>query len=181
VTAPARLQWEPAAPGDGPPVLTSVQPDEAAELARLAAGRDCLEIGSAYGYSAIVMALAGGTVTAVDPHEGDTWLGDTLTPMRAALGAYGVTAEIVRQRSADALPALAAAGRRFGLIFIDGDHNYGAVLADVRGALRLLAPGGTLACHDYGEATSGGVQAALDELFPAGPGRLTGTLWMVTP
>jgi predicted O-methyltransferase YrrM len=173
--------WHDVTPGDGPPIHTSVTEDEAARLGELAAGRDVLEIGSARGYSAVVMALAGGRVTAIDDHSGATWLGDTYTAMTSNLAAYKVTAEILRGRSETLMPRLAAEGRKFGVVFIDGDHGYHSVRHDVVWGMQLVAPGGTVACHDYREDNCPGVAQALDELFPAGPGKLTGTLFEVTP
>ena len=180
------LEWQDVRPvPDGPPMLSSVTPDEAAQLARLAAGKRVLEIGAAYGYSAIVMALGGAEhVTSVDDHNGRTWLGDTFTVMRRNLAACGVSDRVsmVCGRSENVLPALAARfGTSFGLIFIDGDHTYAAVRADILNALPLLDGGGVLACHDYGEVGCPGVKQALDELFPAGPDELTGTLFQVRP
>lgn len=44
----------------------------------------------------------------------------------------------------------------------------------------VLAAGGILACHDYGEdCCCAGVREALDGLFPAGPDELTGSLFVV--
>jgi hypothetical protein len=37
----------------------------------------------------------------------------------------------------------------FDWIYIDGDHRYEAVLADLRGAWRVVRPGGTIAGDDY--------------------------------
>jgi predicted O-methyltransferase YrrM len=165
---------------DGPPVLTSVDPAEAAELARLAGGRRVLEIGSAHGYSAIVMALAGaGHVTAVDNHSGATWLGDTRAIMESNLNAYGVAGQvtIVAADSRDALAGLAEQGQRFGLVFIDGDHSRAGLLADIDGVLPLLGEGAVLTIHDYTES------CCCPEVGPAAddalrrPGRVTGTLW----
>ena len=176
-----RLEWRPVSPGDGPAILTSVTAAEAAELASLAAGRQVLEVGSAHGYSAVVMARAGADVTAVDDHNGGTWLGDTLSAMHASLAAYGVAGrvEIMQGASQRVLPVLAGEEARFGLIFVDGGHTADTVRHDVEWALRLLAPGGVLACHDYGEDTCPGVAQALDQVFPAGPSRLTDTLFVV--
>jgi Methyltransferase domain len=176
--------WGQASIGGGPAIITAISSEEAAELAQLSRGSSVLEVGSAHGYSATVMALAGARVTSLDPHSGDTWLGDTLKAMQANLAAYGVTdkVEIVQQLSFTAMPRLTREGRRFGLVFIDGDHLYDAVRVDVANALELLEPGGTIACHDYGEDHwCPDVRRALDDMFPAGPSRLTGTLFMVTP
>jgi predicted O-methyltransferase YrrM len=179
------LPWRDVAPGDGPLISTSVTPEETAALARLAAAAgDVLEIGSAFGYSAIVMALAGARVNAVDPH---TWVPDSLAGMERNLALYGVAdrVTILDEPSAPLLRSLELAfarvpAARFGMVFIDGDHSAAAVRADVAGALKILRPGGVLACHDYGEdCCCPGVRQALDEAFPAGPDELTGSLFVV--
>jgi predicted O-methyltransferase YrrM len=179
------LPWRDVPPGDGPAISTSIAPEEAAALARLASGAgDVLEIGSAYGYSAIVMALAGAHVTAVDPH---TWIQDSLQVMEAGLAAYGVTdrVSILDAYSAPVLQTFALAIAHvpvtpFGMVFIDGDHARDAVRSDVLGALKILRPGGVLACHDYGEdCCCPGVRRALDDLYPDGPDELTGSLFVV--
>lgn len=176
------LEWRdvPAGP-DGPVISTSVQGIEAAELAALAAGKRVLEVGSAYGYSACVMALAGATsVTAVDPH---TWIAGSREAMDVNLEACEVRDKVTIRAgfSYQVLPELVAAGETFGLIFIDGDHSGQAVMHDGAYAVKLLEPGGTIAFHDYGEdCCCAGVRAAVDAMYPEG-GTLTGTLFTVTP
>lgn len=172
------LPWRDVPAGlSSPLICTSITGSEANRLADLAAGRDVLEIGSAYGYSACVMALAGARhVTAVDPH---TWL-DSHEVMLGNLAACGVAGQVtvIRGYSPDALAGLGP----FGLVFIDGDHSAAAVMADVEAARKLLADGGVLAVHDYLETCCcPGVGAALDALFPAGPDELVDTLFVVTP
>jgi hypothetical protein len=98
--------------------------------------------------------------------------------MTANLAAAGVTdrVTVVRGASPDALAGLGP----FGLAFIDGDHGAAAVMADVEAALKVLASGGVLACHDYGEdCCCPGVRQALDALFPGGPDELVDTLFVV--
>lgn len=174
------LEWVPRAPGDGRTVSTSVQPAEAAALAEMAAAAgDVLEIGSAYGYSAIVMALAGARVTAVDPH---TWIPGSHAIMNANVAAYGVADQvtILAETAASAMSDLAAQGVTFGLVFIDGDHSAHAVHDDVTAALKILRPGGVLACHDYAETCCcPGVAQALDQLFPGGPSRMVDTMFVL--
>lgn len=172
------LVWRDVAPGPGPAINTSITERETDVLRRLAADADVLEIGSAYGYSAIVMALAGARVTAVDPHTGHHSFGT----MHANLAVYGVAdqVEVICGRSQDVLPELHDADLRYDLVFIDGDHTADVVEHDVVWALRLLKPGGTLACHDYDEITCPGVRVALDKLF-GGPGDLTDTLAVYQP
>ena len=155
-----KLEWRDVAPGDGPAISTSLTVAETDELRRLAAGGDALEIGSAYGYSAVAMALAGARVVAVDPHN---WL-DSLGPLTRNVIAYRVVdrVDVRLLDSRIALPALVGDGDLFDLVWIDGDHEAHMVAHDVEWARKLLKPTGTLACHDYGEDTCPGVREALD-------------------
>lgn len=155
-----RLEWRDMFPGDGPAIHTSLTGRETDQLRWLGAGGDVLEIGSAYGYSTVVLALAGARVTAVDPHIA---LG-SLATLKANLAAYEVTdrVEIRQGYSQHVLPTLTG---RFDLAWIDGDHEDPAVEHDVTMALKLLRPGGVLACHDYDEATCPGVRTALDRVL----------------
>lgn len=155
-----KLVWRDMAPGHGPLINTSLTSRETDELRRLAAGAEVLEIGSAFGYSAVAMALAGGKVLAVDPH---LWLA-SYEIMRSNLNAYGVTehVEISRSDSFTVMPELVDKGCQFDLVWIDGDHEAGTVAHDVAWARKLLRETGTLACHDYDEETCPGVRQALD-------------------
>ncbi|HEY6012741.1 MAG TPA: class I SAM-dependent methyltransferase [Candidatus Limnocylindrales bacterium] len=171
-----QLVWRDVAIGDGPPINTSLTAGETAELQRLAKDGDVLEVGSAYGYSTCALALAARSVTAVDPHLTHGSEGD----LRRNLRAYGVQDKVdVRVGySQDVLPQLAF--YRYDLVWIDGDHTAEVVEHDVRWALKLLKPGGHLACHDYDEVTCPGVRTALDRIF-GGPGTLTDTLAVYQP
>jgi SAM-dependent methyltransferase len=174
------LPWRDVAPGPGPVISTSLTAAETDRLRDLAAKEAVvLEVGSAYGYSTVAMALAGATVTAVDPH---VTMGSREV-FRANLGFYGVDGQVetVVEFSHDALPRLFGDGRRFDVAFIDGDHRGHVVRHDVEWALRLLVPGGVLACHDYGEITCPDVAEVLDEMFPNGPSELVDTLFVVRP
>src|SRR5215472_14861205 len=103
------LAWRDVEPyPGGQPIMTSVLDEEIALLCELGAGRQVLEIGSAYGYSAVRMAMAGAEhVTAVDNHCGATWLGDTRTVMEANLAVAGVADRVTIVQS-DSRAALAA-------------------------------------------------------------------------
>ena len=167
------LPWRGMSPAEGAqPVSTSLTVNEAAALADLATGRDVLEVGSAFGFSACVMALAGARhVTAVDPH---TWLNsyEAMVSNLIFAGADELVT-IVRAASPGALDGLGP----FGLVFIDGDHAAEAVTADVEAARKVLASGGVLACHDLGEdCCCPGVRQALGALFPGGPSEQVDTL-----
>jgi predicted O-methyltransferase YrrM len=177
------LEWRAVARGTGPAILTSVAAEEAEELYELADDEDVLEIGAAYGYSAVTMALGGATeITSVDPHGGETWLGDTLSVMRSNLDAYNVgdRVEIIQGYSQDIMPRLRSEGRRYGLIFIDGDHRAASAEHDITEALQLIKPGGVIAVHDYMETCCcPEVQYATDRMFPDGPDRVVGTMFVI--
>jgi SAM-dependent methyltransferase len=174
-----QLIWRDVAIGNGPAINTSLTLDETAKLQELAKDADVLEIGSAYGYSTVALALVAKSVTAIDPHITHNSFGT----LHANLGIYGVAGKVtvVRGFSQDLLPKMVAVGdkvkkpKRFDLVWIDGDHTASTVEHDVTWALKLLKPGGVLACHDYDEVTCPGVRQALDKLF-GGPGELTDTL-----
>jgi predicted O-methyltransferase YrrM len=176
------LPWREVAPGAGPAISTSITGPEAARLAGLADGVDVLEVGAAYGFSAVTMALGGArSVTSVDPHN---WLG-SYGPMLANLGYYGAEAlvEVRQERFEEAAPVLFAAGRRFGLVFVDGDHSAAAVEHDLYWAEELLAEGGVIAVHDYGEdCCCPDVRTVCDQLLgTVGPDDVVGTLRVVRP
>lgn len=175
------LPWRDILPTTDAPhaVHTSMTENERDELIALSEDKDVLEIGSANGFSASAMALGGAaSVTAVDPHS---WVPGSQPAMEGHLRAYGVEDKvtIIAETFFTAFEGLR--DRRFGFIFIDGDHSYETVKFDVIHARKLLAPGGVIACHDYDECCCAGVRPALDELFPDGPTRLTDTLFISIP
>jgi predicted O-methyltransferase YrrM len=105
-----------------------------------------VEIGSAYGYSTVAMALVAKRVISVDPHTG---LDDSEQVLRGNLHAFGV---------ADRVDVVVETSQAFcarkpptavDLVFIDGDHSVAATLHDLQCAAKMLRPGGTLAVHDY--------------------------------
>ena len=179
------LDWQPSTDLPGEPILTSVTANESAELRKLAAAQRVLEIGSAHGYSSVVMALAGAEhILAVDDHSGTTWLGDTLGVMQANLRKYQVADKVsIRQgNSMTVLPDLRAEEARFGFIFIDGDHRLDGAMADIENALALLEPGGTIAVHDFLEhCCCPDVMFAVNRLIAAGPDYVVDTLAVIRP
>jgi predicted O-methyltransferase YrrM len=171
------LEWRPVRIGDGPAILTSVTEEETAELSRLAKGIDSkmriAEIGTAYGFSAIVMALAGAQVVTVDPHK---WLRDSLEIAQKRAAQHGVADRIEFRvgRSADVFNR----GEKYDGVFVDGDHAYEAVLVDCKLARSLCKPGGWIAFHDYGEDQCPGVKRALDSYWSGGMHTVVDTLWV---
>lgn len=65
------------------------------------------------------------------------------------------------------------------LVFIDADHRYEAVCADILAYLPLVKPGGIIGGHDFGWP---GVRQAVTELLPnAKQHKETSIWWMVVP
>jgi predicted O-methyltransferase YrrM len=181
------LPWRKVGIDGGPEIGTSETIAELEKLRELATGHIALEVGSAYGMSAITMAKTAKHVFAIDPHIGllTVQLGphtnrDSLSDMRKNLREYDCEKKvtILLGYSYDILPMLASAGAKFGCIFIDGDHNYPAVFDDARWSNELVAPGGVIAYHDYDEMSCPGVRQALDEMYPDGPDGLVDTLFV---
>lgn len=61
------------------------------------------------------------------------------------------------------------------MVFLDGDHRYHAVRADILAAQRLLAPGGILCGHDYHSSIWPDVTRAVDDFV--GPVRTCESIW----
>lgn len=160
------------------PIMTSLTQAEADRLALLAEDRNVLEIGSAYGFSTVVMALTGGEVTAVDPH---TAMGSA-SAFHANLSRAKVERNVrpITKFSQEALPILARWELRFDLIFVDGDHTTAGVEHDLKWSLELLKPGGILAVHDVLETCCcPDVGPAVDRMLP--PYELVDSMAVVIP
>jgi len=160
-------------------VPTSLTDHEAAMLAALADDGVCLEVGSAYGYSAIVIAESAKSLHAIDPHREL----NSFARMRANLEAAGVAGRvrISRATNREVLPELLDS--TYDLVFIDGNHARPDITFDLAHGWRLLKPGGHLAVHDYGEDTCPDVRPAVesfrDTMYPADT-RIVDTLWVAT-
>jgi predicted O-methyltransferase YrrM len=120
-----------------------------------------VEIGSYRGRSAIVLARAarsGTEVVAIDPHAGNDrgpgqWEGSRAegdadhAQFWSNLERAGVADRIIYVRSGSE-EALATVEGAIELLYIDGAHRYGAVMADLDGWGTRVAPGGTMLIHD---------------------------------
>lgn len=82
---------------------------------------------------------------------------------RVKLKPWAKRARMLRMTSTDA--ASLCAGEAFDLVFIDAEHTYDAVRADVAAWLPLVRAGGWIGGHDYGKQRFLGVTRAVDELF----------------
>ena len=123
-----------------------------------------VEIGSAYGRSTVCLAwgarLAGnGKVFAVDPHIGGKGFREqlgagaegysSLEGFLANLRRFHLDPWVVPVTSGSEEAAQQWSDGPIRLLFIDGWHTYEAVSQDILGWRKFMAPGGTVALHDY--------------------------------
>lgn len=131
-----------------------------------------------------------GRIVAVDPWAGDyftdrghrhTIRTDVYDQFAAHLADHVASGRVVpiQMPFVEAAPSLhAVLGGAADLVFLDGDHRYEAVLADIDAALPLLRPGGILAGHDYSHPSWPGVKRAVDERYPQA--EICRSIWWVT-
>jgi predicted O-methyltransferase YrrM len=155
------------------------------ELAGKVEGQQVIvEIGSFRGRSTVALALGalsgeGPRVFAVDPYvEFEGVLGGRFGPAdRAALYENLAWAGVGHVVAVVSLPSAAAArawdGSNIGLLWIDGDHRYEAVRADLEVWYPRVSPGGIVAFHDINVA---GVERVIREATERGMLKSAGTL-----
>jgi predicted O-methyltransferase YrrM len=117
-------------------------------LARLAAGKRVLEIGSFEGRSTICMAQTAARVDCIDPCDGRGTPDrqEHLAAWRRNMRRFNLGAKMHVGTTEEVAPDLDPG---YDLVFIDGAHDLDNVRVDVREAKRLLAPGGLIAFHDF--------------------------------
>lgn len=92
---------------------------------------------------------------------------------------YGKRARIMRMTSLEAAPNFMDGTIDF--VFIDGDHSYAAVKADIAAWWPKLVSGGLLSGHDYRDDKDYGVQQAVNEFAKGKDLRLgQNHTWFVT-
>jgi predicted O-methyltransferase YrrM len=162
------LPWRNQRHNNGPVIQSSLTDRETRALGELASqsshngiSQRVLEIGSAYGFSSITMALAGANVVSIDHHQHM----NSEPVMVRNLSDYRVSDMVgmIIADSRNALPTLL--DHSFDGAFIDGDHTTEGVLFDAKECLRLVKPGGWIAFHDYNESSCPEIAPALDQLF----------------
>jgi predicted O-methyltransferase YrrM len=155
-------------------------------LARQCRGRVFVEIGSYYGASASFIASGirrsrvGGTLYCVDTWQNDTmpdWSRDTFERFSANTRPYRDIIVPLRGKSTEVAKCF---NEPVDFLFIDGDHSYEAVKADVRAWLPKLSSNAVIVFHDIGWAK--GVQKVVaEEVAPRAKteGRLPNLYWAV--
>jgi predicted O-methyltransferase YrrM len=139
------------------------------------------EIGSWVGDSACAMdeAVPGAKITCVDTFSGapgdatfelsrkaDIEAGEERAVWRTFLdNTDHFSPRVYRTDSLEAAAALAAQKEQFDLVYIDADHRYEGVKADIEAWLPLVRDGGIICGHDYGDPGFPGVEKAVREAF----------------
>jgi len=121
-----------------------------------------LEIGSFEGRSAMFFLkyLPQSTIVCIDTFAGTPeenyvyeFLERQLPGIEARfdrnLAPFGARVEKVKSRSAPALDALIAQGRKLDLAYIDGGHRYDDVMSDSLAVWKMLEPDGIVIWDDY--------------------------------
>jgi Methyltransferase domain len=124
-------------------------------------------------------ALPEATIVGIDPWrfypDWPSW--DNAKHLRHEEAFDRVLAKFPKQIFKMKMPSLDAAKKipdgSLDLVFIDGDHSYSAVKADIEAWLPKVRRGGVLSGHDYNNTAKygdyfKGVDRAVDEKFPAG-------------
>ncbi len=149
--------------GDAFSLASAARPAELIALLALARGHETVvELGTGTAWSTISLALADGRrrVVSYDPCE------------RAERASYleMVPAHVRRRIELRREPDSAGprAGETAGLLFIDSSHDRASVIAAFTAWREGLAPGATVAFHDYGHPAYPGVRDAVLELGLSG-------------
>lgn len=94
-----------------------------------------------------------------------------------ALFDFGCGIEVISLSSLHAAQASRLAGKAYDLVFLDADHTYEFVLADIMAWKPLLRPGGILCGHDWGQKDHPGVEQAVRRLLPGAACVPGSTVW----
>lgn len=131
-----------------------------------------VEVGVGFGgmAKALLDAIPGLRLSLVDPfvaYDPDDWTSDVMGICGDAVyamvfEAVGGRAEIIRKPSVEA--AAMFGDKSFDFVFIDGDHRYEAVAADIAAWRTKVRRGGMLCGHDYCERWPGVVRAVEESL-----------------
>jgi len=142
-----------------------------------------VEVGSFTGTSALALVNYAETLWCVDTWAGGTDPEDRINSLYREHGNNIVLAfadnvlHVADRIRPQRMTSLEAAGlhspQSLDLVFLDGDHSYEAVKADIAVWQMKIAPGGVLCGHDYDVFE--GVTRAANEL---GPERILGNVWV---
>jgi hypothetical protein len=129
--------------------------DEGRALYEAAKGKTVLEMGTSCGRATVCLAQSAKRVVSVDVQDQGT-AAEWVSRYRVA-----ERVEFVR---GDVASRLAPMDERFGLVFVDTEHDAASVRRDLDLAASLLQPGDTIAVHDYPDPGWPEVRIVVDEI-----------------
>jgi hypothetical protein len=88
---------------------------------------------------------------------------------------------VIRKMKMTSAEAAIQIGKELDLFYLDGDHRYEGVKADIMRWLTRLSPYGIASGHDYGEPNNPGVKQAVDEIFGQPDKIFSDYTWVVYP
>jgi predicted O-methyltransferase YrrM len=134
----------------------------------------CVELGTFQGASAIPVARSiqrwGGVLTCIDTWSNDLFQAGESSPwmlVTCARNMFAAGVTNVRLQPSTTVEAAKSWTEPIDYLYVDADHHYEAVLADLEAWLPHVKPGGLLLGDDYGNASFPGVQRAWDEFDAA--------------
>jgi predicted O-methyltransferase YrrM len=142
------------------------------DLLEYVSPRSVLEIGAFTGISTEVFLLHCQRVVSVD-----CWDAEYVKTIFDGRTAQYPNLSVYRGRSPGVLRDMAPTF--FDLCYIDGDHSYEAVKADIFACKSLVHTGGYIGGHDYGWWHCPGVKQAVDEIFGQPDKTFQDTSWVV--
>lgn len=154
-----------------PAIDTAVHWDEADLLSDLAKGKDVLELGCDYGFSAVVMGRVATHVDTVDsfgPIYGRGGYANHVSSelvARSHVKQYGVADRVTVHKGTfgEVVPRLRALRLRgWDMVFVDGVHEYEDVWRDAELARSVATRPALIAFHDYGRF---GTATAVEEFI----------------
>lgn len=152
--------------GDQWSLDVATRPHELRALLAVAKGRtNCVEIGTATGWTALSLALD-------DPRRRVTSYDPVVREHRDAYAALG--GDVTFITAAGDAPQ---GPTEVDFLFIDGDHSEAGTVAAYEAWREHLAAGAVVAFHDYGDPAYPGVAAAVERLGLTG-GRVAGRMYI---
>lgn len=135
----------------------------------------CVELGTWQGASAVPVARSiarwGGTLTCIDTWSGELNEHGGSLPDKAPVMLLSCARRIVEagiSANVRLVPAMTGDAAKvwaqpIDFLYIDADHSYDGVMADLAAWVPRVAPGGLIVGDDYGNAIYPGVKRAWDE------------------
>lgn len=137
--------------------------------------RVCVELGTWLGASAVPVARSiqrwGGTLTCVDTWAGDINKDGGSAPAKTPVMLFGCARAMIEagvSANVRLIPAMTLDAAKvwsgpIDFLYVDADHSYEGVSADLQAWVPHVKPGGLIVGDDYGNAIYPGVKEAWDE------------------